>query len=142
MFEHNPETSSIQWRIIGAMVVALVLLLAATSAYAAAGQNKEPWSGQKYDRAGMAVIMHNVDSGSSASSNSIGASTTLVCGGGGGGASSATANSTCIIVNNGAADITTGQASDGGQSASSSTATSSTDQNSMSGALGGLVPGG
>ena len=140
MFEHNPETSSIQWRIIGAMVVAFVLLLAATSAYAA-GQNKEPWSGQKYDRAGMAVIMHNVDSGSSASSNSIGASTTLVCGGGGG-ASSATANSTCIIVNNGAADITAGQASDGGQSASSSTSTTSSDQNSMSGALGGLVPGG
>jgi hypothetical protein len=139
MFERNFETRRSDRRYIGAMALGLALLIAATSAYAA-GQNKEPWSGQKYDRAAMAVIMRNADSGSSASSNSIGASTTLVCGGGGG-TSSATANSTCIIVNNGAADITAGQTSDGGQSASSSTSTTA-DQNSMSSALSGLTPGG
>ena len=96
MFEHNPETSSIQWRIIGAMVVAFVLLLAATSAYAA-GQNKEPWSGQKYDRAGMAVIMHNVDSGSSASSNRLPARHPPGCGGGCG-SSRAQRHSSCNLV--------------------------------------------
>lgn len=141
MFERNLESSRIDWRRVGAMALGFALLIGATSAYAGAGQNKEAWSGQRYDRAAMAVIMRNVDSGTSASSASLNAGTTLVCGGGGGTAS-ATANSACIIVNNGSADISTGQASDGGQTASSSTSTTTSDANSMSSALSSLVPGG
>ena len=124
---------------MAAAAFAWTLLLGAHSAFAQPGQNKEPWNGQKYDRAAMAVIMHQLDSGSSASSNSVTAGTTLVCGGGGG-TSSATANSSCIIINNGSANINAGQASDGAQSAQSDSTTVTSDPNSMSSALSALVP--
>ena len=129
----------IDWRRLGAAAVAWMLLLGAHSAGAQPGQNKEPWSGQKYDRAAMAVIMRQIDNGASASSNSVSAGATLVCGGGGG-TSSATANSSCIIINNGSANINAGQASDGAQSAQSDSTTVTSDPNSMSSALSALVP--
>ena len=98
------EASLGRLRRLGVTAFAWLLLFAGTSSYAQPGLNKEPWSGQKYDKAAMAVIMRQIDTGSTASSSSLTAGTSLVCGGGGG-TSSATANSSCIIVNNGSAQI-------------------------------------
>ena len=107
------------------------------------GQNSEPWSAQPADRAGLAVALKQADGGFPSANGSGGSTTQLVCGGGTGTAS-ATANSTCIILNNSTGEIDVGQGSRGDQTATSSESTSTVagKHNSLSSALGGLVPGG
>ncbi len=109
-------------------------LISAKSAFADDPlMGRSPWNFAPEDRAGIAVIMKNVESGFSASGPG-----TIVCGGTSGASgqgatgsgASSTANSSCIIVNGSpGTQINNPQHSDGDQT-STSTAKSKTNNNS------------
>lgn len=112
------------------IATALAFLGVLAPSLASAQMYQQNWNFKSRDRAGLAVVMKQAESGmfnrsssSSAATGSSGSSTLLVCGGGGGGdtASSATANSSCIILNNATGDLSIGQDSQGDQSANATT---------------------
>ncbi|MFC4235846.1 hypothetical protein ACFOY8_11435 [Thalassospira xianhensis] len=111
----------------GILAAAFIVALPLQSAF---GQMFEkPWAATAQNRAQIAVIMKQAESGlldgtNGATAGASGSSslTQLVCGGGGG-QSEATANSACIILNNSNGDINTGQDSTGDQTANGSTET-------------------
>lgn len=114
------------------MLIVFILLMAgiALPERASAQMFEKAWSFQQRDRAGIAVIQKQVESGLySRSGNSTGAvvsggqaagNTLLICGGGQG-TSSSTANSSCIILNNSTGQLSIGQDSVGDQNANSQT---------------------
>ena len=116
---------------------ALIVALPLQSAFGQMFQ--KPWAATAQNRAQIAVIMKQAESGLLNGTNSTTASTSgssltqLVCGGGGG-QSEATANSACIILNNSNGDINTGQDSTGDQTANASTQTT-TNNSDLSDAL-------
>ncbi|MEX2630472.1 MAG: hypothetical protein WD341_11100 [Tistlia sp.] len=105
-----------------------------------------PWSAGARDRAGIAVIIKQAESGfferrdGSAGQPTINYdTTTLVCGGGGGD-STATANSSCLILNNATGAVEVGQGSEGGQNATSSSSSTSNTADSITSVLQNLQP--
>lgn len=123
----------------GALMCALIALtVGAAPAIADALGGKEPWNFTPVNRAGLAVVIKNVEDGNGTGGAGSGGGTTVVCGGTSGGSgdgssgagSSATANNTCVIVNNSdGAIVDVDQDSDGNQSSSSTSQTSSTTNN-------------
>jgi len=109
---------------------AVVLLLPAV---ASAQMYERAWDFTPRDRAGLAVVQKQVESGAFSSSNGTissgtsasGSNSTLLLCGGDGGDSSATANSSCIILNNATGDLVIGQDAVGDQSANASSETTS-----------------
>ena len=86
---------------------------------------RTPWNFAPQDRAGLAVVMHNIEEGGTGGANG----QTIVCGGTSGASgqgatgsgASSTANSSCIIVNGSpGTQINNPQDSEGDQSSSSS----------------------
>lgn len=116
---------------------------------AAAQMYEQSWNFKSRDRAGLAVVMKQAESGMYGRSSSSGAvlgssgaaQTYLVCGGAGGAgdtASSATANSSCIILNNTTGDLSVGQDAQGDQTADAQTqSTVDQVQNILDGEAGG-----
>lgn len=111
----------------GILATAFIIALPLQSAFAQ--MFEKPWAATAQNRAQIAVIMKQAESGmlGGTTSTTTGASgtsslTQLVCGGGGG-QSEATANSACIILNNSNGDINAGQDSTGDQTANGSTDT-------------------
>ncbi|RCK43325.1 hypothetical protein TH25_21930 [Thalassospira profundimaris] len=110
----------------------LATIITASGSFAAQAQMFEkPWSAPAQNRASLAVVMKQAESGmlsgtgtgASSGTNSL---TQLVCGGGGGTAN-ATANSACVILNNSNGTVNTGQDSVGDQTANSNTQTNTTN---------------
>ncbi|OKH88623.1 hypothetical protein [Thalassospira sp. TSL5-1] len=116
-----------------AKLLVLATFITALGSFAAQAQMFEkPWSAPVQNRASLAVVMKQAESGmlsgngtgsASSGTNSL---TQLVCGGGGGTAS-ATANSSCVILNNSNGTVNTGQDSVGDQTANSNTQTNTTN---------------
>ena len=115
-----------------AKLLALATIITASGSFAAQAQMFEkPWSAPDQNRASLAVVMKQAESGmftgtGSTSSSGSSSLTQLVCGGGGGTAN-ATANSACVILNNSNGSVNTGQDSTGDQTADSNTQTNTTN---------------
>jgi len=123
--------------------VALVGLLAQG---AAAQMFEKPYNSPSRDRAGLAIVMKQVDSGmfgrsvSSTGTSAGGVSQVLLCGGPDGG-STATSNSSCIILGDGATGmINLGQDSAGNQDAQATQNQTTNNNADLSDALSGLTP--
>ncbi|OSQ45000.1 hypothetical protein [Thalassospira sp. MCCC 1A01428] len=117
----------------GTRILAIAAILCASGSLSATAQMFEkPWSAPDQNRASLAVVMKQAESGLLSGSGSATASsgtsslTQLVCGGGGGTASS-TANSACVILNNSNGSVNAGQESTGDQTADSNTQTNTTN---------------
>lgn len=132
-----------------ARAAAGALLLTLLSATASAQMFDKPWSATPRDRAGIAVIMKQAESGLYDRRDQKGSgggvpsltynTTTLVCAGSGGEATS-TANSSCLILNNATGAIDVGQGADGNQGASSSNSSTVNQAETMTNALQALQP--
>ncbi|WP_339778309.1 hypothetical protein [uncultured Thalassospira sp.] len=117
----------------GAKILTFAAILTASGPLSAMAQMFEkPWSAPDQNRASLAVVMKQAESGllsgsgSATTSSGTSSLTQLVCGGGGGTASS-TANSACVILNNSNGTVNAGQDSTGDQTANSNTETSTTN---------------
>jgi hypothetical protein len=128
------------------VAVGALSLISAQSAFADDPlMGRSPWNFQPEDRAGIAVIMKNVESGFSASGPGA-----IICGGTSGASgqgatgsgASSTANSSCIIVNGSpGTQINNPQHSDGNQSSSSSASSKTTNNNGGSDAVSSILNG-
>lgn len=147
---HPCQMDQILNRVILLQVVALAALLLSLClppSSARAQMFDSPWSAGPRDRAGIAVIIKQAESGffDSRNGGSSGQAaisydtTTLICGGGGGD-STATANSSCLILNNATGAIDVGQGSDGGQSATSNASSTVNQAESITSVLQNLQP--
>lgn len=121
-------------------------LMSAGSAFAEDPlMGRSPWNFAPQDRAGIAVIMKNVESGFSASGPG-----TIVCGGTSGASgqgatgsgASSTANSSCIIVNGSpGTQINNPQHSDGNQTSTAKANSKTTNNNGGSDAVSAILNG-
>lgn len=124
-------------------VTAVTIVAMAFAQGASAQMFEDPYRHNTIDRAGMAVVIKQVDEGmfnrsTATTSGASGSSTVLLCGGPDGG-STATSNSSCIILGDGASGlINLGQASDGDQDADA-TQNQTTNNTELSQALSTLA---